>query len=270
MENEVPPPRRFYTADPAAGPRAFPTPRPGLRDPAPALPDTPTCPVVRNFSPHRASEPRPTTCPLIPRTLPLGPDLSQVPFLDSRAQRSPSPSGHPCPRAPAAPCRGPWALCQGRSVPSCERRFLALSGRCERSNSELGERKRRRRSRTATSAALVPAAAALARREAAPPAQMAKWGQGDPRWVVEEREDGANMNNWHWCGRGGRPGCGSGFRPSGAAGKDGEASLRPSRPVPWGRDGPGQISWHFLGRGHPSEGGACIGAEDSLSLPQLL
>jgi len=27
---------------------------------------------------------------------------------------------------------------------------------------------------------------------------MAKWGEGDPRWVVEEREDGTNANNWHW------------------------------------------------------------------------
>lgn len=31
-------------------------------------------------------------------------------------------------------------------------------------------------------------------------AAMAKWGQGDPRWIVEEREDGTNVNNWHWCG----------------------------------------------------------------------
>lgn len=27
---------------------------------------------------------------------------------------------------------------------------------------------------------------------------MAKWGQGDPRWIVEERADGTNVNNWHW------------------------------------------------------------------------
>jgi len=27
---------------------------------------------------------------------------------------------------------------------------------------------------------------------------MAKWGEGDPRWIVEEREDGTNANNWHW------------------------------------------------------------------------
>lgn len=27
---------------------------------------------------------------------------------------------------------------------------------------------------------------------------MAKWGEGDPRWIVEEREDGVNVNNWHW------------------------------------------------------------------------
>ncbi|EDV21749.1 Activator of 90 kDa heat shock protein ATPase-like protein 1 [Trichoplax sp. H2] len=27
---------------------------------------------------------------------------------------------------------------------------------------------------------------------------MAKWGQGDPRWIVEERDDATNVNNWHW------------------------------------------------------------------------
>ncbi|KAL3320690.1 hypothetical protein Ciccas_000626 [Cichlidogyrus casuarinus] len=27
---------------------------------------------------------------------------------------------------------------------------------------------------------------------------MAKWGEGDPRWIVEEREDCRNVNNWHW------------------------------------------------------------------------
>ena len=27
---------------------------------------------------------------------------------------------------------------------------------------------------------------------------MAAWGQGDPRWIVEHRDDGANVNNWHW------------------------------------------------------------------------
>jgi len=27
---------------------------------------------------------------------------------------------------------------------------------------------------------------------------MAKWGEGDPRWIVEEREDAKNVNNWHW------------------------------------------------------------------------
>ncbi|CAO2640844.1 Activator of 90 kDa heat shock protein ATPase homolog 2, partial [Lemmus lemmus] len=32
-------------------------------------------------------------------------------------------------------------------------------------------------------------------------AAMAKWGQGDPRWIVEEREDGTNVNNWHWTER---------------------------------------------------------------------
>lgn len=28
--------------------------------------------------------------------------------------------------------------------------------------------------------------------------EMAKWGEGDPRWIVEERADATNVNNWHW------------------------------------------------------------------------
>lgn len=27
---------------------------------------------------------------------------------------------------------------------------------------------------------------------------MAKVGEGDPRWIVSERKDGANVNAWHW------------------------------------------------------------------------
>ena len=27
---------------------------------------------------------------------------------------------------------------------------------------------------------------------------MAKWGEVDPRWIVEERPDATNVNNWHW------------------------------------------------------------------------
>eukprot|EP00998_Keelungia_sp_KM082_P005721 NODE_2021_length_1156_cov_59.195335_g2004_i0.p1 GENE.NODE_2021_length_1156_cov_59.195335_g2004_i0~~NODE_2021_length_1156_cov_59.195335_g2004_i0.p1 ORF type:complete len:336 (+),score=56.62 NODE_2021_length_1156_cov_59.195335_g2004_i0:108-1115(+) len=27
---------------------------------------------------------------------------------------------------------------------------------------------------------------------------MAKIGEGDPRWIVNERSDGANVNSWHW------------------------------------------------------------------------
>ncbi|CAF0797497.1 unnamed protein product [Rotaria sordida] len=27
---------------------------------------------------------------------------------------------------------------------------------------------------------------------------MAEWGKGDPRWIVEERPDATNPNNWHW------------------------------------------------------------------------
>lgn len=27
---------------------------------------------------------------------------------------------------------------------------------------------------------------------------MAQWGQGDERWIVEDRKDGQNVNQWHW------------------------------------------------------------------------
>mmetsp|Transcript_22345 Transcript_22345/g.56868 ORF Transcript_22345/g.56868 Transcript_22345/m.56868 type:complete len:159 (-) Transcript_22345:62-538(-) len=27
---------------------------------------------------------------------------------------------------------------------------------------------------------------------------MAKMGEGDPRWIVEHRDDGKNVNGWHW------------------------------------------------------------------------
>ncbi|KAI0982761.1 hypothetical protein GJ496_001169 [Pomphorhynchus laevis] len=27
---------------------------------------------------------------------------------------------------------------------------------------------------------------------------MARWGEGDPRWIVENRPDSVNVNNWHW------------------------------------------------------------------------
>ncbi|XP_021893986.1 activator of 90 kDa heat shock protein ATPase homolog 1 [Carica papaya] len=28
---------------------------------------------------------------------------------------------------------------------------------------------------------------------------MAKYGEGDKRWIVEERSDGTNVHNWHWA-----------------------------------------------------------------------
>lgn len=34
---------------------------------------------------------------------------------------------------------------------------------------------------------------------------MAKWGEGDPRWIVEERPDATNVNNWHWTERNAGP-----------------------------------------------------------------
>ncbi|CAM0911392.1 unnamed protein product [Alopecurus aequalis] len=30
---------------------------------------------------------------------------------------------------------------------------------------------------------------------------MAKFGEGDARWIVQERADGANVHNWHWAER---------------------------------------------------------------------
>ncbi|KAM0904149.1 hypothetical protein ACQ4PT_018199 [Festuca glaucescens] len=30
---------------------------------------------------------------------------------------------------------------------------------------------------------------------------MAKFGEGDARWIVQERPDGANVHNWHWAER---------------------------------------------------------------------
>jgi activator of HSP90 ATPase len=27
---------------------------------------------------------------------------------------------------------------------------------------------------------------------------MARWGERDARWVVQEREDGSNVRGWHW------------------------------------------------------------------------
>merc|ERR1739848_600841 len=45
---------------------------------------------------------------------------------------------------------------------------------------------------------------ATSRRETAD-ATMALWGQGDPRWKVEQRDDGTNTNNWHWTEKNVKP-----------------------------------------------------------------
>lgn len=34
---------------------------------------------------------------------------------------------------------------------------------------------------------------------------MAKWGEGDPRWICEERADATNVNNWHWSEKNAAP-----------------------------------------------------------------
>ena len=28
---------------------------------------------------------------------------------------------------------------------------------------------------------------------------MAKFGEGDARWIVADRQDGTNVHNWHWA-----------------------------------------------------------------------
>lgn len=30
---------------------------------------------------------------------------------------------------------------------------------------------------------------------------MARYGEGDKRWIVEDRPDGTNVHNWHWSER---------------------------------------------------------------------
>lgn len=34
---------------------------------------------------------------------------------------------------------------------------------------------------------------------------MARWGEGDPRWIVEDRPDATNVNNWHWTEKNATP-----------------------------------------------------------------
>eukprot|EP00054_Salpingoeca_dolichothecata_P016326 m.95532 g.95532 ORF g.95532 m.95532 type:complete len:362 (+) comp21927_c0_seq2:80-1165(+) len=34
---------------------------------------------------------------------------------------------------------------------------------------------------------------------------MSAWGKGDPRWIVEERADATNVNNWHWTEKNATP-----------------------------------------------------------------
>lgn len=66
---------------------------------------------------------------------------------------------------------------------------------------------------------------------------MARWDERDPRWAVEAREDGTNVNGWHWQDRdrkvwagerleallvGATSACGS-ARVTGVAIKEGEA-----------------------------------------------
>ncbi|KAK8756562.1 hypothetical protein V5799_000742 [Amblyomma americanum] len=45
---------------------------------------------------------------------------------------------------------------------------------------------------------MATAGAVLGGRNASSLLKMAKWGEGDPRWIVEERPDATNVNNWHW------------------------------------------------------------------------
>lgn len=97
-------------------------------------------------------------------------------------------------------------------------------------------------------------------------AAMAKWGQGDPRWIVEEREDGTNVNNWHWCGG---PGARAGGRAPGRAARRRSTATRGGRrfltalvlrlqapPESWAepREGPSASLRRQLCLGRPSPG----------------
>uniref|UniRef100_A0A4W2CBD7 Activator of Hsp90 ATPase AHSA1-like N-terminal domain-containing protein n=1 Tax=Bos indicus x Bos taurus TaxID=30522 RepID=A0A4W2CBD7_BOBOX len=199
---DVPPSRPLHSQVPWQGPEPPQTP-PGLQGRAPASRVASPQRRGSDLSPNRSRRRPPPGSPR-PRPLPSpaasisGPAPSRAPT--SRAQTpascrpsGPSPRPRPSARArslsPGAPQRGGRGrLAQGRG-------FLALSGLRERSAPGFAGRKRRRRSRTA--AAAVPCSPPRPRRHA----DMAKWGQGDPRWIVEEREDGTNVNNWHWTER---------------------------------------------------------------------
>lgn len=43
-----------------------------------------------------------------------------------------------------------------------------------------------------------PATTTATQARGEPTPAMAKLGEGDERWIVKEREDGRNCNNWHW------------------------------------------------------------------------
>lgn len=84
-------------------------------------------------------------------------------------------------------------------------------------------------------------------------AAMAKWGQGDPRWIVEEREDGTNVNNWHWCGG---PRARAGGRAPGRAER-----AAPQHGCPWPEtvpNCPGPSASGFSGKLGRAPRGTCV------------
>ncbi|KAK2092531.1 hypothetical protein P7K49_029059 [Saguinus oedipus] len=193
----------------------------------------------------------------------------------SLSPRKPPPLRHG-PGLPGSPRRGGAERGRGRGL-------LAVSGRCERAAPGLGGRKRGLLGRRRPGLFFLRSGCAAR-------AAMAKWGQGDPRWIVEEREDGTNVNNWHWCGR--RP-------PSGVSGGRGlrwglcgargarllSAAGRGARPPPPGSGaslsretggdscaGPGGSSFLFLkvGLGRaPPRAGPSVSATSSPSFARL-
>lgn len=100
-----------------------------------------------------------------------------------------------CLSCPVSP-RGSWTLHQhvllcmgwggGKSKPGGAVLLLVVSRRCQAAGTE--------RSSGCGCGCLGAGSGAISE-------LMAKWGEGDPRWIVEERADATNVNNWHWTER---------------------------------------------------------------------
>lgn len=188
-----------------------------------------------------------------PRPQSLGPALRRSPGPASRAQtppplQRPAPPRDPASRSPSpAPApselRGWAGRCRGRG-------FLALSGRCERSRSGLGGRKRRGLSRTAAAAAL-PCSPPRSRR----PRRHGQVGPGGP--ALDRGGAGGRHQREQLAlvrpggGRAGEAAPGL-FAPEPRGGTMGTPCKSPApRALRGGRPG---LSGRFPGRGDPAVG----------------